>query len=218
MTLPPQRRSRWHRAERVLHWILAPGLVLAIAIGEYGNPLSYAAGREAAWTVTVYGLHKTVGLAMLFLVPALAISMRPWRRRAAPTGRVSWAPVLDRVVFWGLMVGVVVIPLTGPILHGMGPGWGYAPIWWPFPARVPLVPERFAASPVTRDFHIQSFWLFSALAITHVALACRIWLIRRQARPRRLIRLRFPAAIYRLAPLAGAGLWIGLALNSWLKV
>ncbi|WP_299904382.1 cytochrome b/b6 domain-containing protein [uncultured Paracoccus sp.] len=202
-------------AERTFHWILAPGLVLAIGISEYGNLLPYAAGREAAWTVTIYGLHKTVGLAMLFLVPGLAIALRPWRRRAVPVGRVGWAPVLDRVVFWGLMVGAFVIPVSGPILHGMGPGWGYAPVWWGLPNRVPFVPERLAASPVTREFHIQSFWLFSALAITHVILACRVWLMRRQSSPRRWIRLRLPPLAHRLAPLIGAALWVGLAIYSW---
>jgi cytochrome b561 len=212
---PAQRRLRL--AERTFHWSLAPGLVLAIGVSEYGNLLPYAAGREAAWTVTVYGLHKTVGLAMLFLVPGLAISLRPWRRRSVPSGRVGWAPVLDRAVFWGLMVGALVIPVSGPILHGMGPGWGYAPVWGPLPNRVPLVPEHVAASPATRNFHIQSFWLFSTLAITHVILACRVWWMRRHPNPRRWIRWRLHPLAYRLAPLLGGALWLGLALYSVAK-
>lgn len=217
MTTPRPKRRFFRLAERTLHWILAPGLVLAIGISEYGNLLPYSAGREAAWTVTIYGLHKTIGLAMLFVVLGLAISFRPWRRRAVPAGRVGWAPVLDRVVFWGLLVGALVIPLSGPLLHGMGPGWGYAPVWWPMPDRVPLVPERVATSPVTREFHVLSFWMFCGLAITHVILACRIWLIRQYPARPRLIRLRLSPAVYRLAPWMGAALWLGLALYSWSK-
>ncbi|AUH34203.1 cytochrome b/b6 domain-containing protein [Paracoccus tegillarcae] len=212
------KRKLRHRLERTLHWVIAPGLVLVIGIGLYGDALPYAAGRDAAWTVTVYGLHKTAGLAMLYLAVGFALSMRPWRRRAAATGRISWAMPLGRAVFWGLLVGALVIPLTGPILHGMGPGWGYAPIWWPFGDRVPGVPERFATDPNLRALHIASWWLFAGLAITHVALACRRWLIQSQgATARRTIRWRMPAIAYRIAPVIGAGLWVVLAALVWGK-
>ena len=205
------------RIERALHWTAAPGLVLAVGLASYGAGLPYAAGREAAWTVTIFALHKTLGVLLLVLGIGLAASFRPWRRPVRPRGRVAWAPVLDRVTFWGLLTGALVMPLSGPILHAMGPGWGYAPIWWPFGDRVPMVPERLAASAGLREFHLQSLWLFAALVLAHVALAVRVWLIRRQARPRRILRLRLPVAAWRLAPATGIGLWAGLSALVWVR-
>lgn len=209
------RRGRLRRIERSLHWTLAPGLVLTIAISEYGDGLPYAAGRDAARAVTIYSLHKTLGLALLAVAIGLALSMIA-RRRPAPSGRVAWAPVLDRAIFWGLVTGMLVMPLSGPILHGMGPGWGYAPIWGPFGGRVPMVPEQLAASPIMREFHIQGFLLIALLSIAHVALACRLWLIRNRKNSRRIVTLRLHPLAWHLAPLLGIGMWAGLAaLSIW---
>ncbi|MFC0339872.1 hypothetical protein [Paracoccus niistensis] len=64
----------------------------------------------------------------------------------------------------------MLLPITGPLLHSNGPFWGFAPIFWPLPSRVPGISDAFASNPVVGAFHRDGLWLFAGLAALHAAL------------------------------------------------
>ncbi|HMM07519.1 MAG TPA: cytochrome b/b6 domain-containing protein [Paracoccus solventivorans] len=211
-------RRRYILIARILHWLLAIGIVAEIILGLYGDRLPYGAGQAAARTTTIYAFHKTLGVALLAIALAFAI----WMRLGPPrTGsgrqavqRYGWDHALARLVHWGLLIAIFAIPLTGPVLHGNGPSWGYAPILWPFGDRIPGIPDRFASHPAVAAFHIASWWLFAGLSIVHVLL----WLRRRRQRRKAaggalpLPKVSFDARTMRWAPLGGLLIWLIFAV------
>lgn len=207
-------RSRYILIARVLHWILAIGIIAEIILGLYGDNMPYGAGRAAARATTLYTFHKTFGVVLLAIAIAFTLWMQLGPKRPAPAGqsleRQDWDRALGRLVYWGLLVAIFAIPITGPILHSNGPSWGYAPMFRPFGDRVPGVPESFASNAVVRAFHVESWWLFAGLAIIHVLL----WLRRRHLRRHPALRpatLTVDARLVRLAPLGGVLMWLAVA-------
>lgn len=203
--------SRYIAIARVLHWVLSIGIIAEIILGLYGDGLPYGAGQAAARAAFLYSIHKTAGVALLAIALVFAVWLQIGPRRPKPQGRVGWDHALARLVYWGLFVGMLAIPLTGPILHGNGPSWGYAPILWPWKDRIPGVPDAFASNPTVSAFHVQSWWLFAGLSIVHVLL----WFRRRSLRRRsgaapRPAGITVGAGLLRLAPLGGVLMWLAV--------
>lgn len=208
---PGMSRDRYVRIARILHWVLSIGIIAEIALGLYGDALPYGAGQAAAQVTFLYAIHKTAGVALLAIALVFAVWLQIGPPRPGPGARIGWDQALGRLVYWGLFVGMLAIPLTGPILHSNGPSWGYAPIFWPWADRVPGIPDAFAANRTVSAFHVQSWWLFAGLSILHVLL----WFRRRSLRRRRArgpvpggptVSLR----LVRLAPLGGVLMWLAV--------
>lgn len=209
--------ARYVLVARILHWSVSVLMIAAIALGLIGDTLPYRAGETAAQATLVYALHKTVGVAAL----ALALPFAAWLflspRRRRPAGRIGRHTVLWRVTHWGLFFGMLLLPVTGPLLHSNGPSWGFAPILWPLPPRVPGIPDALAANPAVGAFHRDGWWLFAGLTAVHVLL----YLKHRRDR-RRGVR---PSAtggqgrgqgwLLPLSPAAGLAAWAILAAASW---
>lgn len=209
--------ARYVLVARILHWSLSVLMIAAIALGLIGDTLPYRAGETAAQATFLYALHKTVGVAAL----ALALSFAAWLflspRPRRPAGRVGWHTVLWRVTHWGLFFGMLLLPVTGPLLHSSGPSWGFAPILWPLPPRVPGIPDTLAANPAVGAFHRDGWWVFAGLTAVHVLL----YLKRRRDR-RHGVRPSatdgqggLPGWLLRLSPAAGLGAWVILAAAGW---
>jgi cytochrome b561 len=205
-------RSRYILIARILHWVLSIGMIAEIILGLYSDGLPYGAGQAAAHVTFLYSIHKTAGIALL----AVAILFAAWLQlgpgRPAPEGRIGWDHALGRLVYWGLFVAMLAIPVTGPILHGNGPSWGYAPIFWPWSDRIPGVPDAFASNRTVSAFHAQSWWLFAGLSTVHTLL----WFRRRHLRRRYGAGPRPPgvtvsAKLLRLAPWGGVLMWLAVA-------
>lgn len=207
-------RTRYVLVARTLHWLLAVGLIGETLLGLYGDDMPHAAGGAAARATFVYALHKTIGVGLLGLALVFAVWLQLGRKRPVPPGPVAWDMALGRHVYWGLFVGMLVMPLTGPLLHGNGPSWGFAPIFWPFAPAVPGVPQAFAAHPAVAAFHVATWWLFTLLSLVHVLLYFKRVDDRRAGAPHR----RAPTVnrwLLRLSPLGGALMWVALAAITW---
>lgn len=209
--------ARYVLIARILHWSVATLIIAAIALGLVGDALPYRAGETAARSTFIYALHKTIGIAALAVALPFAawLFLSPRPRRAG--GRVGLQAVVWRVTYWGLFFGMLLLPVTGPLLHSNGPSWGFAPILWPLPPRVPGIPDSFAAHPAVGAFHRDGWWLFAGLTAVHVILYVR----RRLDRSRRTGRSATgrPGAdlrlLLRLSPAAGLAGWVVLFAATW---
>lgn len=86
-------------------------------------------------------------------------------------------------------------------------------IYWPFPPRVPGIPDSFASHPAVRAFHQDAWWVFAVLSAVHLVLYFR----RRADRRREGMTGERPAvgalsiSQARLLPVAGSLMWVMVA-------
>ncbi|HRO15968.1 MAG TPA: cytochrome b/b6 domain-containing protein [Paracoccus sp. (in: a-proteobacteria)] len=113
--------KRYVLIARVLHWTVAVLIIAAIGLGLYGDAMPYAAGAASARSTFVYALHKTVGVAAL----AGALPFAVWLFRSPAPRRagvpVGWPVAVWRLTYWGLLFGMLLMPVTGPLVHSIGP-------------------------------------------------------------------------------------------------
>lgn len=204
--------ARYILIARILHWIIAVLMIVAIGLGLYGDGLPYGAGAASAYATLVYALHKTVGVAALVVALPFAVwlFLSPAPRRPAQAG---WPAILWRLSYWGLFFGMLLLPLTGGLLHSSGPSWGFAPILWPLPPRVPGIPDGFASHPAVAAFHRDAWWLFAGLTTVHVVLYFKRRRDRRRGtgRPAPARAGAARAWLLRLSPAAGLAMWVIVA-------
>lgn len=208
--------ARYVLIARILHWSVVGLMIAAIALGLVGDTLPYRAGETAARSNFIYALHKTVGIVALAVALPFAIwlFLSPRPRHAAR--RIGWPSVLWRFTYWGLFFGMLLLPITGPLLHSSGPSWGFAPVLWPLPSRVPGIPDAFASNPVVGAFHRDGWWLLAGLAALHVILYVKRRLDRRLRASQPFTERvdRDLHSLLRLTPVAGLATWVMLAALS----
>ena len=93
---------------RLLHWLMAAGVLFMLALGSY--LLRMEPGLANLW---LYGLHKTLGIALLTLVLLRLIWHRispPPRPLGPPNG---WETRAARLSHGGIYALLLIIPLSG---------------------------------------------------------------------------------------------------------
>ncbi len=108
-----RRRARgFGRMTRMLHWIMAIGILGTFVLGAYVARMQVGLGN--LW---LFGLHKTIGISLL----ALALCRLGWHRLYPPPeplpGPPPWQMRLARHTHRALYVLMLVVPLSG---------WAYA--------------------------------------------------------------------------------------------
>ncbi|WJS85514.1 cytochrome b/b6 domain-containing protein [Paracoccus sp. TOH] len=202
---------------RMFHWTVAVLILAAIAIGLYADTLPEGGESQLQAIFTAYSVHKTVGMAALALA-ALRILWaltQPKPRPLHPERRLESFGA--EAVHWALWLGMVVMPLSGWLLHSAAPG-GFARILWPFGQRLPFVPENAALSERFAAFHEFGWWLLAGLILLHVAGALKHAILDRDGTMRRMAgnpeRAPEPPAAqpgllpHVLAALVGLAIWI----------
>lgn len=205
---------------RILHWLIAVLILAAIALGLLGGSLPRAGAEAVARVIQVFSAHKTIGVAVLILALLRIVwvlgQIHP--RPLHPQRRIeTW---LADTVHWALYGGMVLMPLSGWLLHAAAPGEGFSKILWPFGQRLPGVPQDAALTEKLAAFHMAGWWLLAALIVLHVVGALKHAFIDRDATLARMAgpqsRLPEPPADIRrrrwLAPLAAIVLWLGFAI------
>lgn len=210
--------ERYIMTARILHWIVTVLTLAAIGLGLYGDGLPYGSGTASAQSTFVYALHKTIGVSAL----AVALPFAAWLFLSPGPPRHVRAGVLSglwQISYWGLFFGMLLLPVTGSVLHSNGPSWGFAPIYLPIPPRVPGIPDSFSSNPVVEAFHRDSWWLFAALSLIHLVLYFKRRRDRRYARkesqPKPITAM--PRALIGLFPILGLLMWVVVAVVDWLR-
>lgn len=205
---------------RFFHWTVAVLILAAIAVGLYADNLPEGGESQLQAIFAAYSLHKTVGMAALALV-ALRILWtltQPKPRPLHPGRRLETLGA--ELVHWALWIGMIVMPLSGWLLHSAAPG-GFARILWPFGQRLPFVPEDLALSERFAAFHEFGWWLLAGLIALHVIGALKHAIIDRDGTMNRMAgdpgRAPEPPAArpgvlpHVLAAMAALAIWVGVA-------
>lgn len=165
---------------RLFHWSVAVLILAAIGLGLYAASLPLGGEAELQAIFAAFSFHKTVGIAVL----VLAVLRILWTltqekpRPLHPDRRVE--TFVAEMVHWALWIGMVIMPLTGWLLHSSAPG-KFARILWPFGQRLPFVPQDAALSERFAHFHEFGWWVLAGLIVLHVAGALKHALIDRDA-------------------------------------
>ena len=114
--LSKDQPDRLSKTSRVLHWLIALGMVALLCVGIIMT-------KNELWNL--YDLHKSIGL----LLSVLIIFRVIWRAvNGWPHPAGHYRPVekfLGKITHWGLIVGSVLIPVFGMMHSGFsGHGFG----------------------------------------------------------------------------------------------
>ncbi|MDO5652542.1 MAG: cytochrome b [Brachymonas sp.] len=170
-----------------LHWTVGLGFLAVLAVGFY---------MKSTATFALYPLHKSFGVLLFALVMARVV----WRViNGFPTEmgqHQPWEHTLARVVHWVLLIGTLLMPLSGMLMSIMG-GSGlqlFGLELWPnnpmpeVPGRnLPLNPAltRFA-----RSMHGIVAWAMVVAIALHVAAAFKHHFIDRDGTLSRMLGKR----------------------------
>ena len=157
---------------RVLHWLVAAGIIGLIWLGWWMVGLSY----YEPWYHDSLQLHKAFGLLVLILALALVF----WRfagKRPLPSGSMApWEITASKVMHFALFALMIAVPVTGYIIT-TSEGQGVSMFGW---FEVPAVMPK---SDATRDLAIAIHYYFAyagiALVVGHAGAALKHHFINR---------------------------------------
>lgn len=195
-TVPP--RSAWTNTSdryglvhRTFHWTIALGILAMIPLGIVANEMAYDTSEALARKATLFSIHKTLGVLILFVALArIAWAVaQPKPAHLHPERRAeTW---LAETVHWLLYGSLVLVPLSGWVSHSASEG--FAPIWWPLGQSLPIVPKSEAVYATASALHIVFERVLVLSLVLHVAGALKHHLWDRDATLRRMA-LGEPAA------------------------
>jgi len=207
---------------RFFHWTVAALILAAIALGLYAGSLPKGGEAQLQAIFQTYSVHKTVGVTALTLA-VLRILWTLTQKKPLPLhpGRRLEGFVAE-TVHWGLWIGMIIMPISGWLLHSAAPG-GFARILWPLGQRLPMVPEDAALAERFAAFHKLGWLLLGGLILLHILGALKHVIIDRDGTLSRMAgnpeRAPEPPTAtsgvlpHLLAALAGIAIWAGAALT-----
>lgn len=166
---------------RIFHWLTALLIFSAIVLGLIATTMAEGAlqsdSAALARVVTLFSLHKTIGLAAFFvaLLRILWALGQPHPKPLHPEKRLETA--LASLVHWLLYGAMVVVPLSGWVHHAAQTG--YAPIWWPFGQGLPFVPQSETMASISGTIHHMGTDVLMIAIALHIAGALKHALIDR---------------------------------------
>ncbi|MBM2577743.1 cytochrome b/b6 domain-containing protein [Jannaschia sp. Os4] len=210
--------------ERALHWAIALLMLTVIPLGVIAHDgaaaieAGAASPEQVARTVTLFSVHKTVGIAIF----ALAVVRVLWalaQPRPQPI-QGGWEATLAAIVHWLLYGSLILVPLLGWTHHAATEG--YAPILWPLGDELPFVPNDAWLADLLGTLHTTAAKVLAVALLLHVAGALKHAVIDRDGTLARMVSGRVPAHVERphgkaLPALAAAAVWAAaLGVGLWL--
>ena len=207
-------------AARAFHWTVAVLILTALGLGLYADSLPRGGEDQLQAIFAAFSIHKTAGVAVLIIASARILwtlcQIHP--RPLHPERRLE--TLLAETVHWALWIGMIIMPLSGWLLHSAAPG-GFSRILWPLGQRLPMVPEYAALAEGFARFHEAGWWVLGGLIALHVAGALKHALIDRDhtfarmaGNPDRLpeppAHQMSPGLQHLLAACAAVAIWGGL--------
>lgn len=162
--------TRYGGVARFFHWAIALLIVTAFALGIIGDKMPRNADTIETLK-TLYSVHKTIGVAV-FLLAVLRILWALSQPRPVPLHPDNRLETLAaELVHWALYGALVVVPLSGWIMHAAEVG--FAPIWWPFGQNLPFVPKSEAVASAAKAVHGTAVFVLLGAVVAHVAGALK---------------------------------------------
>lgn len=173
---------------QALHWAIAVLILTLIPLGTYMHDLPAGTAAEAAAKSWFYSLHKTLGVTVLFL----AIARIGWTiTQPHPKPLNADRPMENlaaQAVHWTLYGAIIVMPISGWLHHSALDG--FAPIWWPLPQDLPLVPKDNQLATMFGAVHFFAAILLGLSLALHIAGAMKHLFIDRDQTMARMIPFR----------------------------
>ncbi|NVK24071.1 MAG: cytochrome b [Gammaproteobacteria bacterium] len=105
------RKLRLSAVTIALHWIVALSVIMLLAVGFY---------METTKAFALYGLHKSFGALIFFIVVARVL----WRIANGFPEALSQVQrlelLLSKVVHWVLLIGSMLMPMSGMLMSAAG--------------------------------------------------------------------------------------------------
>ncbi|GAB3747919.1 cytochrome b [Lysobacter olei] len=155
--------ERWGWVSQLLHWLIALAIVVIAIIG-----LSMGDLPNSPRKVSVYALHKSLGLTVL----ALAAARLAWRLYAGAPRHLPGVPAWQRwaasATHVGLYLMMFAMPLTGWWLNSAA---GY-PLQWFKAFNLPaLAAQDDGMRALAEAAHEAGFWLLLLMVLVHAGAA-----------------------------------------------
>lgn len=178
-------QARYGAVAKTFHWTVALAILVMIPLGLVANELPYGTSDELARKALLFSVHKTLGVALLFV----ALARIAWAVAQPRPGSLHperrWETWLAQTVHWLLYASVVLMPISGWVAHAASEG--FAPIWWPLGQSLPLVPKSEALYAAASTLHVVFARVLVASLVLHVAGALKHHLWDRDATLRRML-------------------------------
>ncbi len=173
---------------QLLHWATAALILSLIPLGLYMHELPASSAAEAMHKSWFYSLHKTLGVAVLFLA-VLRIGWTILQPHPKPlNGDRRIENLAAQTVHWILYGAIIAMPLSGWLHHSALEG--FAPIWWPLPQDLPLVPKNAELASVFGAAHFFIAILLGVSLVLHIGGALKHLLLDRDETLARMIPFR----------------------------
>lgn len=204
------------------HWLTALLILTEIPVGFIANTMAVALRDPAnvpqqasiALTVTLFSVHKTLGVSLFFIALARILWALAQRKPGLLNGDKPAEAWLAETVYWLLYSALVLVPLSGWIYHAATTG--FAPIWWPFGQDLPFVPKNHSLADLMSVLHYILQWVLIGAIGLHVAGALKHHVIDRDATLRRMLPGHCAAQPTRAQPghfmpaITAIAIWLGI--------
>jgi cytochrome b561/polyisoprenoid-binding protein YceI len=156
-----------------LHWATAILILVLLPMGVYMHDLPIDNSAQVADKVWLYSLHKSIGMAALFVaLTRVAWAIYQPHPRPLHGGMEGFAAKTVHYLLYGT---IIAMPVLGWLYHAATEG--FAPIWWPFSQDLPFVPKDVMLSNFFKTAHfvcgvllVLSLGLHIAGAIKHAII------------------------------------------------
>ncbi|MCH2546155.1 MAG: cytochrome b [Alphaproteobacteria bacterium] len=150
---------RYHTLHRVIHWTMALIIISLFAVGLYMTGME----RENPLRGTLYGLHKSFGVLILFLVVLRIITRLATKIPAMPKF-AKWENALAHIVHFALYCLMAAVPLAG---IWMSNSWGHGVSF--FGVELPrLFAENKEIGPLASEIHEILAFVIIGIASLHI--------------------------------------------------
>lgn len=154
------REDRYSLLHRLLHWLIAIGIIGLIAVGLYMTGLE----KDDPNRFEIYSLHKSIGVTVLGLVILRLISRAITYIPPLPAALNVLEKCLAKAVHFALYVGMLAMPISGIIMSNSA---GYAVKW--FSIELPrFVEKNDIYGKIAHEIHEVGGYVLIALISLHV--------------------------------------------------
>ncbi|MGI9409656.1 MAG: cytochrome b/b6 domain-containing protein [Hyphomicrobiaceae bacterium] len=178
-------RDSYGLVAQVLHWITAVLILTMLLLGAYMQQLPSTTADQATAKFWWFSLHKTIGVAtfVVALVRVFWALLQPRPRLLNADRRLE--NFAAQTVHWLLYGAIIAMPITGWLHHAASEG--FAPIWWPLPQNLPMIPKDEQLASVFASAHFYTAILLGTSVGLHIAGALKHALVDRDETLNRMI-------------------------------
>ena len=170
-TQPTRNPSRWGGVNMFLHWLIALLIIVLAAVGLLMTDMPNSPSK-----ISVYQLHKSIGI----LVLALAALLLLWRLATRVPSPLANTPRWQRIAASGTHAALYAMMFAMPLSGWLFNSAANFPLKWFGLVTLPALwgPDRVVKA-WALDVHVYGFYVLAALVLLHAGAALwHHWLVK----------------------------------------